>query len=134
MTTYTHRYLTPTDYQVVEHLDNGFQRVVDPHNETDWIAQGNTPAKESGDRFILIDGSGTPYEDPNKAAILAAEAAAAQAEADRIAAKAQALIDNLPTWTQVDTAITNIANLADAKNFIRKLTRVVYWLAKDKVD
>jgi hypothetical protein len=56
------------------------------------------------------------------------------AEEARIAAKEQALIDNLPSWSQVDTAITNIANLADAKVFIKKLARVVYWLAKDKAD
>ena len=46
------------------------------------------------------------------------------------AAKAQALIDNLPSWAQVDTAIDNISSLAEAKAFIRKLTRVVYWIAK----
>lgn len=56
------------------------------------------------------------------------------AEASRIAVKAQAIIDNLPSWAQVDQAVTNIAILADAKEFIRKLARVVYWLAKDKAD
>lgn len=38
---------------------------------------------------------------------------------------------NLPSWSQVDTAITNIANLTDTKAIIRKLARVVYWLAKN---
>jgi len=131
--TYSHKYTTPTEYEVWQHFDNGYSRKVDPHNEVEWIDAGNTPAKESGDRFILII-DGVPTLDPNKDAILAAEAAARQAEADRIAAKAQALIDNLPSWSQVDTAVTNIANLADAKVFIRKLARVVYWLAKDKND
>lgn len=56
------------------------------------------------------------------------------AEAARIAAKAQAFVDNLPSWVAVDTAITKIANLADAKTFIRKLARVVYWDVKDKAD
>jgi hypothetical protein len=56
------------------------------------------------------------------------------AEEARIAAKAQDFLDNLLSWSQVDTAITNIANLADAKVFIKKLARVVYWLAKDKAD
>ena len=51
-----------------------------------------------------------------------------------IDAKAQALLDNIPSWAQVDAAVTNIANLADAKAFIRKLARVVYWLAKDRED
>ena len=54
------------------------------------------------------------------------------AEEARQAAKAQAIIDNLPTWAEVDQAVTNISNLADAKAFIRKLARIVYWLAKDK--
>ena len=57
-----------------------------------------------------------------------------QAEAARIAAKAQAFLDNLPSWAAVSTAVDNIANLADAKAFIKKLSRVVYWLAKDKAD
>lgn len=47
------------------------------------------------------------------------------------AARRKAIITNLPSWTQVDAAITNIGNLADAKAFIRKLARVVYWLAKN---
>jgi len=59
----------------------------------------------------------------------------AKVEADAreaaIAAKAQAIIDNLPSWSAVDSAITGIQNLAEAKTFIRKLTRIVYWLAKD---
>ena len=57
-----------------------------------------------------------------------ADKAAAQA------AKAQAFLDNLPSWEGVSTAVDNIANLADAKAFIRKLARVVYWLARDKAD
>lgn len=130
MTFYTHRFVNVTDYEVWEHFDNGYSRKVDPHNEKDWIAQGNTPAKESGDRFILIDDDKV-IEDPNKDATLAAEAQAIAAQQASDAAKAQAFIDNLPSWSQVDTAITNIANLADAKAFIRKLTRVVYWLVKN---
>jgi hypothetical protein len=57
---------------------------------------------------------------------LAAEAA--------IAAKAQAYLDNLPSWAAVDSAVTAIANLADAKAFIRKLARVVYWDVKNSAD
>jgi len=56
------------------------------------------------------------------------------AEEARKAAKIQAFIDNLPSWDQVETAVDNIANLADAKAFIKKLARVVYWLTKDKAD
>jgi hypothetical protein len=48
--------------------------------------------------------------------------------------KNQDFITNLPSWVQVSTAVDNIANLADAKVFIKKLTRVVYWLAKNTSD
>lgn len=65
----------------------------------------------------------------------AKQAAIAQAALDaKIAAKLAAIADNLPSWTQVSTAVANIANLADAKVFLKKLARVVYWLAKDKAD
>lgn len=57
---------------------------------------------------------------------------AAQAQALAVA-KAQALADNLPSWAQVDSAITAIGSLADAKAFLRKLSRVVYLLAKNQV-
>ncbi len=50
------------------------------------------------------------------------------------AAKTQAFIDNLPSWDAVNTAVTNISNLADAKAFIRKLARIVYWIARDRQD
>lgn len=131
--TYSHRYITPTEYEVWQHFSNGYSRKVDPHNEVEWIAAGNTPAIESGDRFILII-DGVPTLDPNKDAILAAEAAASQAEADRIAAKAQAFLDNLPSWSAVQTAVDNISNLADARVFLKKLARIVYWLARDAED
>ena len=50
------------------------------------------------------------------------------------AQKAQDIIDNLPSWAHVSTAVDNIANLADAKVFIKKLARITYWLAKNKKD
>jgi len=55
-------------------------------------------------------------------------------EKTRVAAEAQAINDNLPSWAAVNQEIINIANLVDAKAFIRKLSRVVYWLVKDKAD
>ena len=57
-----------------------------------------------------------------------------QAEADRIAAKAQAFLDNLPSWVAVSTVVGNISNLVEAKAYLLKLSRVVYWLAKNKED
>jgi len=60
-----------------------------------------------------------------------------QTIADRAAtqkAKVQAMVDNFPSWSQVSTAVDNISNLAEAKTFIKKLARIVYWLACDKAD
>ena len=57
----------------------------------------------------------------------------AQEELDQ-AQKEQDIIDNLPSWSQVQTVISNISSLADAKTFLNKLTRVVYWLAKNQKD
>ena len=48
--------------------------------------------------------------------------------------RAQELIKNLPTWLRVSKAVDNISNLADAKAFLKKLARVVYWLAKNTAD
>ena len=56
------------------------------------------------------------------------------AEAARAAAKARAILDNLPSWAAVSTAVDNITNLADAKAFIKKLARVVYWDVKNQTD
>lgn len=60
--------------------------------------------------------------------------AAEQAEAELLAAKTQSFNENLPSWIAVETAVDNIANLADAKSFLKKLARVVYWLAKDSIE
>jgi hypothetical protein len=49
-------------------------------------------------------------------------------------AKESAINDNLPDWATVETAVDNIGSLADAKTFIKKLARVVYWLVKNKAD
>ena len=50
------------------------------------------------------------------------------------AQKEQDFINNLPSWAQVETVVDNIANLADAKAFIKKLSRITYWLARNKKD
>ena len=52
-------------------------------------------------------------------------------EAARRTAKAQAIIDNLPSWAEVDTVIINATTIAALKVIIRKMARVLYWLAKD---
>ena len=65
-------------------------------------------------------------QDPVEIAARAAQTAQEAAQE----AKAQAFLDNLPSWAAVSSAVDNIANLADAKAFIKKLARVVYWLAR----
>ena len=44
------------------------------------------------------------------------------------------LVENLPNWLRVSNAVDNISNLAGAKAFLKKLARVVYWLAKNTAD
>lgn len=41
---------------------------------------------------------------------------------------------NLPSWSKVSTAVDNISSLAEAKAYIKKLSRVVYWLAKNSEE
>ena len=50
------------------------------------------------------------------------------------AAKQAAIIDNFPSWVQIETVINNITDLAGAKAFLLKLARVVYWLARNSND
>lgn len=44
------------------------------------------------------------------------------------------LVENLPNWLRVSNAVDNISSLAGAKAFLKKLARVVYWLAKNTAD
>jgi hypothetical protein len=66
-------------------------------------------------------------EDPNEIARIAEQEAK---EAAQII-KAQAYIDNLPSWSQIKKNINNITDLAGAKAFLLKLARVVYWDIKN---
>lgn len=69
------------------------------------------------------DAAAKIHEDELMAPIRAAEAS-----------KAKAISDDLPSWAQVSTAVDNIANLADAKAYLKKLSRVLYWLARNQAD
>lgn len=42
--------------------------------------------------------------------------------------------DNLPNWNQVSASIDNATSVAGLKIIVKKLARVVYWLAKNKKD
>ncbi len=61
-----------------------------------------------------------------------------QAELDMVnevnADRAQKVLDiqtNLPSWSQVESYLDGLANLAEAKIALKKIARVVYWLAKN---
>lgn len=75
MSIYIHRYLTESDYIVVELFDNGGERTIpkDQHDYLSWIEQGNTPIITAAGRFMSVV-NGQIVVDPNKDAILAAEA------------------------------------------------------------
>jgi len=46
--------------------------------------------------------------------------------------KAQEIADRLPDWATVENVVNNISNLAEAKAYLLKLSRVVYWDVKGK--
>lgn len=59
--------------------------------------------------------------------VIAMEEAKTQAET----AKLQAITDNLPSWTEVEAAIDGVTTIAGLKVVVKRLARVVYWLAKN---
>jgi len=97
---------------------------------TAWLAAGNTPL---------------PAQTPEE---IAAEAAAKEAESERIQARATDISAALPDWATVaakfdqgTAALENATTIAAVKAVLqglidvnRKLARVVYWLAKDRAD
>ncbi|MBW1778822.1 MAG: hypothetical protein JRJ54_14735, partial [Deltaproteobacteria bacterium] len=48
--------------------------------------------------------------------------------------KAQEISERLPDWAAVENAVNNISNLEEAKAYLLKLSRVVYWLAKGRPE
>jgi len=57
----------------------------------------------------------------------------AQKELDK-SQRAQDIIDNLPSWAQVRTAIINAFPDPAQQNVMLKTVRIVYWLAKNEKD
>jgi len=120
MTHYTHRYSDVNDlsqYEVIANYDNGSSAVTDPHNAAGWIALGNTPAKVSGDRFILVN-AGIVSVDPNMAVILAAETTEQTAKQARIAELIDAITDGTAS---IDTADT----IPKLRRILKKVIRVL---------
>ena len=128
---YAHRYTDETTYQVIEYYPGGSRPIShDQHDYLAWVAAGGVPAIEAAGRFLSVV-DGWLVVDPNKATILAAEEAARQAEIVRQAAKAQAILDNLPSWAQVEATINNAFPDLAQRNVVKKLARVVYWDVKN---
>lgn len=42
--------------------------------------------------------------------------------------------DNLPSWQTVSNAIDNATTLSEMKAIVKKMARVLYWLAKNSQD
>lgn len=55
------------------------------------------------------------------------------AREQEVVAKFQAFNDNLPSWAEVETAIDGVTTIAGLKVVVKKLARVVYWLAKNSL-
>jgi len=71
---FVHRYTTETDYEVIEKLPNGTERMVpmDQHDYLEWVANGNAPGVEVIGRFLSI-ADGKIITDPLKDVILRIE-------------------------------------------------------------
>ena len=92
------------------------------------------------DRRWSLDGDTyaglTMLDEGDKPSLAELEAVWPQIEADQIAekdavealqaAKQRALVDNLPSWTQVSNAIDSATTIAALKVITKKLARVVY--------
>ncbi|MBW1777952.1 MAG: hypothetical protein JRJ54_10225, partial [Deltaproteobacteria bacterium] len=48
--------------------------------------------------------------------------------------KKQEIADRLPDWATVENAVNNISNLEEAKAYLLKLSRVVYWDVRGKPE
>jgi hypothetical protein len=66
-----------------------------------------------------------------KTYLLVSKTAEELAQEAAIAQRAQDIIDGLPTWQRVSDAIDAVSTIAGLKVVVKKLARVVYWLAKN---
>ncbi len=129
------RYKLHGDEGMVQHIHTMACIPNDPANSDyqtylGWVAEGNTP-----DPWM------TQQELDDEAVVEATEVA-------RKAAKAQAIIDNLPPWNQVQNRVDSIRSNAAAASTVSQLKialaplldlieghlRVTYWDVKDQAD
>lgn len=100
------------------------------HVVTGWDDVTTLSAPSDHPLMLAIHNARDTIKTAAENAYLAALAASAAAEAS-ITEKRNRIAAELPAWTTVETAVNNISNLADAKVFMMKLAKVVYWLAKN---
>ncbi len=111
-------------------IDTGWTELWAP-NDFKWKTpiENEEPDGTVSVRYRLSIGDPDPTDDIDPVVL--------QAHVDELAAqaaKAQAFLDNLPSWTAVSNAVDNIGNLAEAKVFLKKMARVIYWLVKNSED
>lgn len=117
---------------------------VDPDENNKPVSSPNESPYDTPENRVIVDDVMANHS-TLAAAYLAEKQAIAAAEAANNAAKAQAIIDNLPAWQPVSDALDGIKADAQAATtiaalkvviigliiFVKKLARVLYWLAKD---
>ena len=115
---------TPDGSTMAEHMTRMATRYPDTGSHLFPLDTVVDPESQKFDQATstLIDLDQVVDITPNAQAVLGAT----QKEAD--------IIDNLPSWSQVETNINNIRDMDSAKAFILKLARVVYWNTKNRPD
>jgi hypothetical protein len=78
----------------------------------------------------IIDNVILEMTSEEKADVDAAEAAILARQA-RAIAKSQAIADNLPSWSTIETAIGSADTIAKLRAVVLKLARVLYWDVKN---
>ena len=112
-----------------------YRRIDDPIYGGDCILYH--PFKDDTNVQVEVVTAFNASEAEREAAQTAADIAkeeARLAEIKRLEAKAQDILDILPSWDKVSTAVDNISNFAEAKEYLKKLSRVVYWIARETED
>jgi hypothetical protein len=92
----------------------------------EWLALGNIPdpmeiLEERADGYwmVFVDSYGDVVSE-----------IMIRSKADQVA-RQNDIQTILPSWAQVEVYLDGLANLADAKAALKKIARVVYWLAKN---
>jgi len=91
-----------------------------------WLFSGNVPRTSPPSGYHKWDDVGKVwYADAET------DAAFQLIEDNSPESKAADIQANMPSWNQVESYLDGLANLAEAKLALKKIARVVYWLAKN---